>query len=381
MVSPGLRVVLLLIVILGTAFGCTTQDERGGSEENSAEEIATEGTEEAAVQLNLREAIGQMFVVGMNGTEPDYYIKKMIQERSIGGVILSGPNIESLDQARTLVTELQKLSMETPSSIPLIIAVDEEGGNITRAPWISPQPAAAVVGQTGHPGRAYEIAEEVGQKLKEAGINTNLAPVVDTGFGAAIGDRSFGTDPKLVSRMGSAAIEGFEASGIASSAKHFPNHGPAEEDSHGGSPIIEHDMSTIETQDLPPFQAAVDAGVPLVMVGHLIYPAIDPTLPASLSPRAIRLLREDLGFKGVVITDALNMEGATRGGTEAQAAVEAVSAGADMLLLSGEPQEQADAYEAVKQAVESGQISTEQISQSVDRILQLKEQYRIQPGS
>jgi len=221
----------------------------------------------------------------------------------------------------------------------------------------------------------------VGQQLKEAGINTNLAPVVDTGFGAAIGDRSFGTDPKLVSRMGSAAINGFEAAGIASTAKHFPNHGAANRNSHVGSPIIEHDVSTIEAQDLPPFKAAIDAGVPMVMVGHLIYPAIDPKLPTSLSPHAISLLREDLGFNGVIITDALNMEGATQGGSVAQAAVEAVSAGEDMLPLSADPQQQVDAYEAVKEAVESGQIPREQIDQSAERILRLKEQYQMRPGT
>ena len=330
-----------------------------------------------ASRLSVSEAVGQMFVVGMSGTQPDYYITKMIHERNIGGVILSGSNIESLEQTQTLVSALQKLSTETPSSIPLIIAVDEEGGSVTRAPWIPSHPAATMVGKRGDPDSAYRIAEGVGQNLKEAGINTDLAPVVDTGSGAAIGDRSFGTDPNLVSRMGSAMVKGFEAADVVSVAKHFPNHGPADQDSHTGSPIIGHDISTIETQDLPPFKAAIDAGVPLVMVGHLIYPAIDPALPASLSPRAISLLRQDLGFKGVVITDALNMEGATRGGTVAQTAVEAVSAGADMLLLSAEPQEQADAYEAVEQAVKSGQISREQINQSVGRILRLKEEYRI----
>jgi beta-N-acetylhexosaminidase len=258
--------------------------------------------------------------------------------------------------------------------------VDEEGGNVTRAPWIPSRPAAAVVGRSGNPDWAYHIAYGVGQKLKAAGINTNLAPVVDTGFGAAIGDRSFGTDPKLVSRMGSAAIKGFEAAGIASTAKHFPNHGAAKENSHAGSPIIEHDMSTIEAQDLPPFKAAIDTGVPIVMVGHLVYPAIDPTLPASLSPRAIRVLRQDLGFKGVVVSDALTMEGATRGGGVAQAGVEAVGAREDILLLPAEPQAQLRAYAAVEQAVTSGQMSRAQINQSVERILQLKEKYQMIPG-
>jgi beta-N-acetylhexosaminidase len=321
---PALLRALLLLMIVGAAFGCGTQQGRQLAGENTGEEavkgegtqemprgrageeavkegsaqevpresdieevVKEESAQEGANRLSLSEAVGQMFVVGISGTKPDHHIKKMIQERHIGGVILSLPNIKGLRQTQTLVSRLQKLSMETSPSIPLIIAVDEEGGSVTRAPWIPPRPAAAVVGRSGNPGMAYHIAYEVGQKLKEAGINTNLAPVVDTGFGAAIGDRSFGTDPKLVSRMGSAAIKGFEAAGIASTAKHFPNHGAAKQNSHLGRPIIVHDMSTVEAHDLPPFKAAIDAGVPMVMVGHLIYPAIDPTLPASLSPRAI----------------------------------------------------------------------------------------------
>jgi beta-N-acetylhexosaminidase len=413
---PAVFRALLLLMIVGAAFGCGTEQERqiagentregvvkeesaqealrGGAGEEAVKEESTqrvpketdeeeavkcESTPEGASQLSLSEAVGQMFVVSISGTKPDHHIKKMIQERHIGGVILFPPNVKGLRQTQALVSRLQKLSMETSLSIPLIIAVDEEGGSVTRAPWIPPRPAAAVVGRSGNAGWAYHIAYEVGRKLKKAGINTNLAPVVDTGFGVAIGDRSFGTDPKLVSRMGSAAIKGFEAAGIASTAKHFPNHGAANQNSHLRRPIIEHNMSTIEAHDLPPFKAAIDAGVPMVMVGHLVYPAIDPKLPASLSPHAIMVLREDLRFEGVIMTDALNMEGATQGGSMAQAAVEAVDAGEDMLILSGEPPEQVDAYEAVKQAVERGQISRKQINQSVERILRLKEQYRMWP--
>jgi beta-N-acetylhexosaminidase len=141
-------------------------------------------------------------------------------------------------------------------------------------------------------------------------------------------------------------------------------------------------MYLLDNQDLPPFTAAVRSGVPMIMVGHLVYLAIDPELPASLSPRAMNLLRENLGFKGVIITDDLNMEGAKRGGTVAQAAVQAVDAGADMLLVTGKPQEEADqeqanAYDAVVSAVRNGQISRERLNESVERILKMKEQYQI----
>ncbi|MDP9438028.1 MAG: hypothetical protein M3P49_04695, partial [Actinomycetota bacterium] len=197
---------------------------------------------------------------------------------------------------------------------------------------------------------------------------TDFAPVADTGSGAAIGDRSYGSDPELVGRMVAASVGGFEEAGVVSAAKHFPNHGPAIEDSHVGYPRVEHGMDEVRSFDLPPFRDAVGAGVPMVMVGHLVYPAIDPERPASLSPRAMRLLREDVGFRGVIVTDDLAMEGARRGGTAARAAVEAAEAGADLLVLSGLPQEQADAYDAVVAAVESGEIPRGHIEESLQRI-------------
>jgi beta-N-acetylhexosaminidase len=273
-----------------------------------------------------------------------------------------------------MVSELQKLSIKTSRCIPLIVAVDQEGGRVSSAPWVTYHPPAAAVGQSGDPARAQRIAEEIGRQLDAVGVNTDLAPVVDTGFGAAIGDRSFGSDPHLVSKMGAAAIRGFEAAGIISTAKHFPNHGAAKVDSHTGLPVVDHDMQTVLSYDLPPFKQAVKAGVPTVMGGHLLYPAIDPERPASLSPKAIQLLRQEVGFEGVIITDDLAMEGAKQRGTVAQAAVKAVSAGADMLIISS-PQEQVDAYAAVVRGVKQGRISQDQINDSVDRILKLKQQY------
>ena len=325
--------------------------------------------------MSLRDAVGQMFVVSVGGTEPDYYIEKMIRERNIGGVLLFGYNMEGEGQTRRLVNSLQELSMETEPAIPLFVAVDQEGGEISSAPWVTPQPAAAEIGARGKAAEARAVARQVGADLRRAGVNTNFAPVVDTGYGAAIGNRSYGEAPDLVAAMGAAAVEGFEAAEVVSSAKHFPNHGPATTDSHEGLPVVEHDLETIHAYDLPPFRAAVDAGVPMVMAGHLVYPAIDPGRPASLSPGAISLLREELSFDGVVVTDDLAMAGASGGGTPAEAAVAAVKAGADLLIISSPAQEQADAYEAVVGAVESGEIPRARVEEAVRRILNVKEDY------
>lgn len=373
------RAVLCAVVALISLAGCG--GEPYGSSERTSEETREEGTmEEATERLSVRDAVGQMFVVGMGGTEPDYYIEKMIRERNVGGVLLFGNNMESEEQTKELTDALQELSMNTEPAIPLFVAVDHEGGEVQSAPWVSAQPPAAEFGRRADPEEARRTSEEIGHELRRGGVNTNLAPVVDTGPGAAIGSRSYGEDPTLVARMGVAAIEGFERAGVVSSAKHFPNHGPALEDSHVARPVVDHNRQTVLQSDLPPFRAAIEAGVPTVMVGHLVYPAIDPERPASLSPAAIEMLRGELGFEGVVITDDLAMEGARREGTSARAAVEAVKAGAELLLISNLPEEQAAAYEAVVAAVGSGEVPRERIDASVEGIKDIKNRYPLYSG-
>lgn len=363
-------------MVLVVLVGCGAESSRSSEEtpeETRAE--AEETTEEAESRLSVRDAVGQMFMVGMDGTEPNYYIEKMVRERNVGGVLLLGHNMESEEQTKALTDSLQRLSVETEPAIPLFVAVDHEGGEVQSAPWVSAQPSAAEVGGRADPGEARRISESIGRELGRGGVNTDLAPAVDTGSGAAIGSRSYGDDPALVALMGAASIEGFERAGVVSSAKHFPNHGPALEDSHVARPVVDHDMQTVLQSDLPPFRTAVEAGAPMVMVGHLVYPALDPERPASLSPAAIALLREELGFDGVIVTDDLIMEGARRGGTTAEAALLAVEAGADLLIVSGPPEEQAAAYDAVVAAVEAGEIPRERIDASAERIRNVKDRY------
>jgi beta-N-acetylhexosaminidase len=383
--ETGLLALFVAAICLAALAGCAAAsnapdaddeppERQGGGTEGDAEEKEDDGVVRAE-DLSVRDAVGQMFVVSVGGTEPDYYIEKMVRERNIGGVILFGYNMKSEEQTKSLTGLLQDQSMATEPAIPLLVAVDQEGGEISSAPWVAPQPAAARVGTRGDPAAARAVSEQIGRELLRAGVNTDLAPVVDTGFGAAIGARSYGEDPELVGRMGVAAVEGFEEAGVVSAAKHFPNHGAATSDSHESLPVIDHDLETVRSYDLPPFRAAVEAGVPMVMVGHLLYPAIDPERPASLSPEAITMLREEIGFEGVVITDDLAMAGATGGEPPAAAAVEAVKAGADLLIVSSAPQQQADAYDAVVAAVESGEIPREKIQASVGRVLEVKREY------
>ena len=368
-----------MVLVALTACGGETSRSSG----EAAEETQTDkrkSTEEATSRLSVRDAVGQMFVVGMDGTEPNYYVEKMVRERNVGGVLLLGHNLESEEQTKALTGSLQRLSAETETAIPLFVAVDYEGGEIGGAPWVSKQPSAAEVGDRADPEEARRIAEKIGRELGRGGVNTNLATVVDTGSGAAIGSRSYGDDPALVALMGAAFVEGSERAGVVSSAKHFPNHGPALEDSHGARPIVDHDLQTVLRSDLVPFRTAVEAQVPMLMVGHLVYPVLDPERPASLSPFAIELLREVLGFDGVVVTDDLIMEGARRGGTTTDAALRAVQAGVDLLIISGPPEDQVAAYDAIVAAVESGEVPRERIDTSVERIEDVKDRYPLYSG-
>jgi beta-N-acetylhexosaminidase len=372
--------VVLLTLLICSLAGCGGASGEGHSVRNEKEDSSEEReNKEASIvpRMSVGDLVGQMFVVSVGDTQTDYYIEKMVRKRNIGGVILFSYNMESEVQVESLTSRLQRLSMQTEPAVPLFVAVDQEGGDIASAPWVAPQPAAAEVGSRGDPEEAHDIAATMGRQLLRAGINTNFAPVVDTGFGTAIGNRSYGEDPELVVRMGAAAVEGFERAGVISVAKHFPNHGPATSDSHTGLPVIRHDAKTLESHDLPPFEAAVDAGVPMVMVGHLLYPAIDPQNPASLSRDAVGVLRRDLGFDGVIVTDDLAMAGAKGAGTPAEAAVRAVGAGADLFIVSSPPQQQADAYDAVVEAVESGEIPRSRIEKSVERLLAVKEGYHL----
>jgi beta-N-acetylhexosaminidase len=368
-----LRVVVLLNLLIFILAGCgaaSMKDRSGGNENRNSS--GDPGKEESMVSGM---SVGD--VVSVGGTQPDYYIEKMVRRRNVGGVILFGYNMKSEEQVGSLTSSLQQLSMQTDPAVPLFVAVDQEGGDVASAPWVAPQPAAAQVGSRADPNEAHDIAATMGRQLLRAGINTDFAPVVDTGFGAAIGNRSYGEDPELVARMGAAAVEGFEEAGVVSAAKHFPNHGPATSDSHVSLPVIRHDAKTLKSYDLPPFEAAIEAGVPMVMVGHLVYPAIDPHNPASLSRDAIGMLRRDLGFDGVVVTDDLAMAGAKGKDSPAEAALQAVGAGADLLIVSSPPQQQADAYDAVVAAVESGEIPRSRIEKSVERLLAIKERYHL----
>jgi beta-N-acetylhexosaminidase len=295
-----------------------------------------------------------------------------------GGVQGIGPdNVRNPRQIATLSNGLQEAATSQRQPIPLLISTDQEGGALVFrlvAPATA-MPGNMALGAGRSEADAFRSADVIGTELAAVGINQNYAPVADVNVNPAnpvIGIRSVGEDPELVSDLVAAQVDGYHAAGVSATAKHFPGHGDTDVDSHFGLPEITHTREEVEQIDLPPFRAAIERGVDSIMTAHVVMRSVDPTgVPATMShPILTGLLREELGFDGLIVTDALGMGGVA--GEEFPphvAPVRAFQSGADQLLLSPQPRV---AFDAVLAAVRSGDISMERLDESVYRILRLK---------
>ena len=328
--------------------------------------------------LSLAEKVGQLFQVGFHGTEPTESIRELIADYHVGGVIYFARNVETASQTAALSAALQDHATET-SGIPLLIAADQEGGTSTRVPFGAVPPSNMALGATGSESLAREFGEAVGRQISALGINFDLAPVLDVNNNPdnpVIGPRSFGADPALVSDFGVAVTEGLQSAGIAACGKHFPGHGDTAVDSHEAMPVIDHGRDRLDRVELRPFRAAIDAGIDAVMSSHVFFPEIvaDDDIPATLSePVLTGLLRDELGYDGLVATDCLEMNAISDGVGTAEGAVQAVAAGADIVYVSHTPKRQRAAVEAVVDAVRAGDIPEDQIDDSAERVLRLKD--------
>ena len=289
--------------------------------------------------LALEDAIGQQFLLSFTGKQPSRDILEAIERRHLGGVVMfRAKNMGSLAELRGLTEALQAAAAKAGRP-PLLIATDQEGGQLMAIGEGTPFPGNMALGATRDEKLAYRVGRALGRELRAVGANVDFAPVCDVNNNPdnpVVGTRSFGEDPKLVARLGAAMVRGIQAAGVAACAKHFPGHGDTASDSHHGTPIIPHDVRRLQRVELPPFRAAVAAGVRMVMTAHIALPALDAGLdrPATLSPVVLRgLLRRRLGFEGVIVTDAMDMQAIDQGAGLAVDAIAAVSAGVDLLLL------------------------------------------------
>jgi len=336
--------------------------------------------------VNSEESIGQKILLAFEGKEPSPEIIAALKNYKPGGLTLfRSLNIENPAQVRQLTESLQRFarSLNLP---PLLIATDQEGGQLMAiGEGTTPLPGNMALGAAGSAELAWKAGAVLGQELAAMGINVDYAPSCDVNINPrnpVIGTRSFGENPDAVARLAVAMIEGIQSQGVAATAKHFPGHGDTASDPHYGLPSILHSLERLGQVELPPFRSAISAGAKLVMSAHLALPALDgpDAPPATLSRRILYgLLREELGFDGVIVTDAMDMHAIRQGDALGDDAVRAAAAGADLLLLTSNPDDQRRVYESLLQALQSGQLDREATSTSVERILSLKHWLAGQP--
>ena len=330
---------------------------------------------EALAAMTTQEKVGQLLVAGIGGTEAGEDGLQAIQDYQVGGVILFGRNVESAQQLADLTNELKTLNGD---NTPLFLCVDQEGGRVDRMPpEVDDLPSAYDYIAAG--GDPLERGKVLAAQCAAFGFNLDFSTCLDIWSNpdnTVIGDRAYGSDPDTVTRVGLAVNEGLEQGDVIPVVKHFPGHGDTSTDSHVDLPVVDKTAEQLKEFELIPFQAAIDEGTPCVMVAHILMTQIDPDLPASLSPEMVTgLLRQELGFDGVVCTDDLTMGAISNTYGMGEAAVMAVEAGCDLLLVCHEADNLTAARDALLSAVDAGRISMERLDESVYRILSLKQEY------
>ena len=328
--------------------------------------------------MPFKKQIGQGLVVGFSGYEVPGELRDLVKNYNVGNFILFKRNIKDGFQLRNLCNELQTLALEENGTLAFI-AIDQEGGAVSRlGADAAVIPSAMCVSATGNPENAYLAGFITGQELRAMGVNFNLAPCLDVNANLdnpVIGVRSYGDTPKLVSAYGTRMIQGLLDSGILCCAKHFPGHGDTSVDSHLSLPKIDKPFKEMEVCDLVPFIAAIEKGVPAVMTAHILFPQIEPDpVPATMSQRIITgLLKEKIGFKGLVISDCMMMQAIQAYYGTVNGVVSALGAGVDLVLISHSIPLAAQACEAIETALADGHLASDKMTESVQKILAYKQ--------
>ncbi|MFH1215952.1 MAG: beta-N-acetylhexosaminidase [Pseudomonadota bacterium] len=334
--------------------------------------------------MNKFPQLGQLFMVGFPGNQLDDSTLRLIRELGVNNFILFRRNVKSPEQVRVLCRELRDACRGAGLPGPLI-SIDQEGGTVARLPLPFTQfDDARTLAESQDPERAlgHYIAACV-KELSEAGINMNLAPVLDVcpaGEGYFMEKRVFGGDPAHVGRLGAYVVKGFQQGGIAACGKHFPGLGAAKLDPHLQLPVVSRPLEQIKEIDLVPFLQAVAAGIAAIMTSHTIYTDLDPQTPATLSRRVLKgLLRDELGFHGLIITDDLEMGAIENERSVAGAAVQAFRAGADLLLICHDHEKIRQAYNALQEAVAKKEVTQQDCDDALQRVSFVRRQFAGKP--
>jgi beta-N-acetylhexosaminidase len=329
--------------------------------------------------------VGQLITLVFKGLTLPPNVKRWIQKKDLGGVFYFPPNsnMASTEEMNELSKEIQSAA----PGLPLFIAIDQEGGSVQawNEPFCEPYPKAQDIGQhytdTKDPEIVLEFARKIGRGLNSIGVNLDFAPVLDVHTNPdnpIIGDRSFSSDPELVSIIAELFIKGLKEEGVLSCGKHFPGHGDTHVDSHKELPILTHDMSRLNSTELLPFVHNIKAGIDMIMTAHILFQALDPDVPATISKNIIQgLLRDRLKFDGIVITDDMKMKGLSDRYDLMEGSVRAIEAGCDIVLSCTELDKHEELFETLEKAVRDGRISEERIKQSIARIERVKNKWLV----
>jgi len=388
---------LLLSCCLVSSMMIMPTSAHAATVEKSADEIVSAMSEEEKIEQLLMPDFrqwkdsGQTAVSDMTVLSDE--VKQILQKYKFGGIILFANNVKQTEQTVRLTDDLQKANAEG-GNIPLLIATDQEGGSVVRLGSGCRMTGNMALGATRDEQAAFDTGDIMGSELRALGINVDYAPVMDTNDNPknpVIGLRSFSDDPQLVAKLGIQVMKGLQSNNIATALKHFPGHGNTATDSHTGMPVVNKTMEQLEKVELAPFQAAIDAGADIIMTTHIQYPNIIteelPTKnggtikpPATLSKQILTgLLRDKMGFDGVVVTDAMNMQGITDNFNEPEATLYAIKAGADMVVMPTILRSKADVpnkldpiIEKIKTEAKTDEELQNRIEESAKRIVQLK---------
>lgn len=321
-----------------------------------------------------------MFAVGFDGESIPPELPRLL-ERGVSAVILFSRNVGSVEQVARLASEVK---CRAAGGRPLLTCVDQEGGRVRRLrDGFTHVPSMRALGQTGDVDLAYAVGRVLARELRAVNIDLDFAPTLDVDTNPAnpvIGDRSFGATCELVSRMGTALIRGLQENGVAACGKHFPGHGDTSQDSHHDLPRLPHPIERLAGIELPPFRAAVDAGVAMIMTAHVVFEPIDPDYPATMSRRVMHgILREQMGFDGVIISDDLEMKAISANFDIAEVVTRGANAGVDLFAICHDADLQNRAIDALVRAVERGDVPQQRIVEANRRLDRLMATYA-RPG-
>ncbi|WP_144550177.1 beta-N-acetylhexosaminidase [Bacillus sp. X1(2014)] len=346
---------------------------------NQAEQSTPPDQQKTIADMSLDEKIGQMIFAGITGATMDTNTKSLITKYKVGGIIFYKDNLIDPTQAVQLLNQMKS---ENDQKVPLLLGVDQEGGRVTRLPGgLINFPTNKEIGAINNSQFSYQVGTMLGKELKEFGFNLDFAPVLDINSNPknpVIGDRSYGNNSEIVSKLGIQTFKGIQSQNIIPTIKHFPGHGDTSVDSHLELPIVNKSLQQLKELELIPFEQAINSGADVVMVAHILLPKLDAVFPSSMSKNIITgILRQQLDYSGVVITDDMTMKAIIDHYTIGRAAVESVKAGSDIILVGHGYNDIVEAISSLKIAVQKGEITEQRINESVSRILKLKKKYEI----